>query len=243
MDTSPPLNHLQHPNTAPLQTRVKLHVHSPADDELPLAALLDGLDPDELVTLGLLKGVSRHDALGLKSSRPTESIRVSAKTAGLVERFAQKHGTTLVAAADLLFWSGLNYRHGKDLAKLPVVAKAPTLPDETKPETKTKGRPKSGQGQRAPIRLTTELESRLLDYGAKYGNLLRKWMKQYADNPVPFVDCSNFQLESGRTDRPVMAVSLLPWQVELLGEIESAFGCSRSQALMKILVAIGVAQA
>ncbi len=243
MTTSPSLNEHQNLGHFLPQNRVKLHVHSPAGDEFPLSSLLDGLDPDELVNLGLLKGVNRHDALGLKSSRPTESIRVSAKTAGLVERFAKQHGTTMVGAADMLFWSGLNYRHGKDLAKIPVLAKAAVVPEESKSEAKTKGRPKSGQGQRCTIRLTSELESRLLDYGAKYGNLLRKWMKQYVENPVPFVDCSNFQLEPGRTDRPVMAVALLPWQVEILNEIESAFGCSRSQALMKILVAIGVARA
>ena len=239
------MNTNKNQSLAPKRKRVSVWIHSMTHKANPVgtANLLNGLVPDDLVTLALLKGVYRHDALNLMPGRAAETIEITSQNEALIRRFAKKHGISMVAAADLLFWSGLNYRHGKDLAKLPVVAKAPTLPDETKPETKTKGRPKSGQGQRAPIRLTSELESRLLDYGAKYGNLLRKWMKQYADNPVPFVDCSNFQLESGRTDRPVMAVSLQSWQVELLGEIESAFGCSRSQALMKILVAIGVAQA
>ncbi len=239
------LNQNKNPNRRQKRNRVSLWIHSMTHEANPVgtANLMNGLVADDLVTVGLLKGVFRHDALNLMTGRPQETVEITSQNEFLVRRFAQKHGTSLVGAADLLFWSGLNYRHGKDLAKIPVMAKAPTLPEESKPEAKTKGRPKSGQGQRCTIRLTSELESRLLDYGAKYGNLLRKWMKQYAENPVPFVDCSNFQLESGRTERPVMAVALLPWQVELLNEIELAFGCSRSQALMKILVAIGVAGA
>lgn len=70
---------------------------------------------------------------------------------------------------------------------------------------------------------------------------MRKWMKQYVDNPVLFSDCSNFELDEGRSNRPQLRMAFMPWQVELLTEIESAFGCSRSQALMKILVAIGLA--
>lgn len=224
---------------------VSVWIHSMTWEANPVgtANLMNGLVADDLVTMGLLKGVFRHDCLNLRPGKATETIEVTNHTEFLIRKFAKQHGTTMVGAADMLFWSGLNYRHGKDLAKIPVLAKAPVVPKESKPETKTKGRPKSGQGQRCTIRLTSELESRLLDYGAKYGNLLRKWMKQYVENPVPFVDCSNIQLEPGRTDRPVMAVAFLPWQVELLDEIESAFGCSRSQALMKILVAIGVARA
>lgn len=203
--------------------------------------LLNGLTVDEVIAVGLLRGQYRHDSLGLSSRR--FGVTISGRTAYLVKRFAQRHGISLIAAMDLLFWSGLNYRYGQDLPALPPVAKAPTFPEVVLPEVKTRGRPKTGAGQHCPIRLTAELETRLRDYGEKYGNLLRKWMKQYVDSGVTFKDSSHFIPESGRTDRPVMAVSLLPWQVELLNEIESAFGCSRSQALMKILVAIGVAQA
>lgn len=216
------------------------YLHLP-DGGVPFNEVLNGLSLDEVVLVGLQRGVYRHDALSLSSRR--REVFVSGRTAYLVRRFAQQHGVSLVAAMDLLFWSGLNYRYGQDLPGLPTMAKAPTLPEEVKPDGKTKGRPKTGTGKASSIRLSPAIESQLFDYGAKYGNLIRKWMKQYVENPVPFKDSTYFHLDSGRNDRPQLQVSFLPWQVELLNEIESAFGCSRSQALMKILVAIGVAQA
>lgn len=202
---------------------------------------LNGLTVDDVVSVGLLKGQFRHDSFGLSSRQ--KGVVVSKRTAYLVRRYAQQHGTSLVAAMDLLFWSGLNYRYGQDLPVLPTVAKALTMPEVLPSEIKTRGRPKTGRGTNSHFRLTPELETRLKDYGEKYGNLLRKWMKQYVENPVPFKDSTPFQLDGGRNDRPQLGVSFLPWQVELLTEIELAFGCSRSQALMKILVAIGVAGA
>ena len=223
----------------PLQSET-LYLHLP-ENLTDFRGLLNGLTVDEVIAVGLQRGQYRHDSLGLSSRR--FGVMVSGRTAYLVKRFAQRHGISLIAAMDLLFWSGLNYRHGKDLPRLPSYAKAPTFPEVVLPEVKTRGRPKTGQGRVLSIRLTPSLETRLKDYGENYGNLLRKWMKKYVENPVPFKDSTSFQLDSGRNARPQLDVSFLPWQVELLNEIESAFGCSRSQALMKILVAIGVAQA
>lgn len=219
-----------------------IHTMEHAVNPVGTANLLNDLCPDDLVTTGLLKGVFRHDALNLRPGKASETVLITNHNELLVRRFAYRHGISMVAAADLLFWSGLHYRHGNDLAKIPLIVKVSTIPAEVKPDAQKKSYTKSGLGQRCTIRLTSELESRLLDYGEKYGDLLRKWMKQYVDNPVPFKDSSNFHLEDDRTGQPVMTVSFLPWQVGLLCEIESAFGCCRSQALMKILIAIGAAQ-
>lgn len=109
-----------------------------------LREYLNGLTVEELVSASLQHGQNRHDHLNLGSNRT--SVAVSDKTAYLVRRFAKRHGISLIGAFDILLWSGLYFRHGKDLPKLPTLAKAPVMPEQIKPDGKTKGRPRSGQG-------------------------------------------------------------------------------------------------
>lgn len=218
----------------------RLGLHRPVDCD-NILSLLNGLSPDELVQLGLTKGPRRHDQLGLNPSKAQDVLQVSARTEYLVRRFARQHCLTMVAAFDILLWSGLQYRHGQNSDLLPVTINVPVLTVAPDDGFVRRGRPKTGLGQSNSIRLTSELENRLHDYGAKYGNLIRKWMKQYLDNPVPLMDCHSYALDNGRNDRPQLKVSFLKWQQELLKEVELAFGCTRSQALLKILVAVGVA--
>ena len=222
--------------TTPPKT-VSLHL---PQNVISIKEQLNGLVVDHLVSVAVQHGVSRHNHLGLSLNRT--SVLISGQTQYLVARFADFHGLSDGNALDILVWSGFQYKHGVNLEPFPSVVEVsdvnhPRMLDANLRIAGVKGRPKTGQGRVCDLRLPEKLDFRIRGYGSRYAELVRELMLSYVDNPVPFMDCSGVMI-SPFSSTP-LRVSLLPWQVELLKEIEFAFGCTRSQALLKILVAIG----